>query len=130
MNKLFKWLQEFWKGEDIREQLYEASLKYKVDVQEWTNGNAATLGTFHTTYDGALLLQHLKKFQIEMNEWACDVSKSDDEAVKRACIAYGVRLAHEKYLTMARMAKETKVQEVSADKLDAFFRNRMGMFKP
>lgn len=129
MKNLFKWLQEMFKGEDIREQLYQASIKYRVDVPEWTNGNAAALSTFNASYDGVLLLQHLKKFQIEMNEWACDVSKSEDDATKRACIAYGVRLAHENYIKMGRMKQEKPNEIPDNVKMDAFFRNRMGLFK-
>lgn len=127
--KILKWLQDLFKGEDIREELFQASIKYKVDVPEWTNANVGNLATFHLSYDGANLLQHLKKYQIEINEWACDVSKSEDEAIKRACIAYGVRLAHESYLKMARMPKETKAKDMSKEEIDNIFFNRMGMFK-
>lgn len=116
---ILKWLAHFFPPTEI---------VYRVDVPEWHDGHAQALNDFLHDPDGATLVQHLKKFQIEMNEWACDVTQAGDQKT-RAAVAHGVRLAHDRLLAMAKKPKGNPKALTDAD-IDRFVTNRlMGAFK-
>lgn len=113
-----------WFGHKSEETLF------KVDVPEWHDGNETNLRTFLKTPDGELFIQHLKKYMIEVNQWATDVSmESYDNMKYRACVAHGVKLCFDKIMAMSRAKPESKYKKPDEKDMDKFFSSRMGLFK-
>ena len=126
-----KWLKEllhsiFWFGEAEPTEV----IKYRVDVPDWTAENAAVWHDFLKSHDGEILAQHLKKYQIQVCEWAVDLTDKDSnqDMKYRAGIALGVKLTQDYLLSMSRSnAKVTK--EISPQQMEKFYKSRLGLFK-
>ena len=131
MKKFIEWLQAFFNGEDIRGKIADRlvkindveaasvqEIKFNVDVPHWHDGHAANLEEFLRTHTGEVFIQHLKKYQIEMSEWAIEA-----DAANRSQTAKGVKIAHENLLRMAK--KQKVVKEVDPKTQEDFINRRM-----
>ncbi len=121
-----KWLKEllhsiFWFGEA---QPVE-EIKYRVDVPDWSPENAAVWHDFLKSADGEILAQHSKKYQIQVCEWAVDITDKDsnNDMSYRAGIALGVKLHRDFILSLSRS------KEISPQQMDKFYKSRLGLFK-
>lgn len=124
-----KFLAAFlWKllGAPPKVEAHEISLS--VDCPEWHDGDAANWRAYLKSDDGRPLAQQMKKHQQDMQEWATDLSGGKHDEMKyRACIAFGVRIAHEKMLALATVQASKKPEKMTDAEVQRFIEKRMGI---
>lgn len=103
---------------------------YQGEIAPWVDDDALALHEFLNSSTGIHLMNHLRKHQLEVNQWATDVSMENYENMKyRACVAHGVKLDQDYLRSLSRARPKSKHQETSKEMMDKFINRRMGMFK-
>lgn len=108
----------------------EVELVFKVKPDDWEGSDAEKWDEFLESQTGRALLDQVRAHQIELAEWASDVSAGNHEDMKyRACIAYGVRIAHVKMLSLRKRKEGSPNEFLSDEKFEEFLNSRLSMFK-